>query len=143
MTIDNWLTLTAIASATLLAAATLIAPALAEIIKFRLNQSTAKPRTKSKHRPLKWWAILTLLAVTGFDVFTIYRWTINTSPPTRGDTLQLAMAAAGFLTNMTLLIVALAIDRILDVLSDMVGNLRSLTNVTDGHSQVLKELVKR
>src|SRR5438309_1013030 len=109
MTIENWLTLSAIASATLLAAATLIAPALAEIIKFRLNQPKTKPNVTPKHQPVKWWAIVALLAVTGFDIFTIYRWTINSLPPTRGEILQLAMATAGLLTNLTLLIVALAI----------------------------------
>jgi len=50
MTKDNWITVAAIISAMMLAVATLTAPALAEIIKFRLIQPNPTPKT-SKPKP--------------------------------------------------------------------------------------------
>src|SRR5437660_815665 len=105
MTKDNWLTIATIISANILAFATLLAPALAEIIKARINQPRASPVTNQPNDLIR--KIAALLVPSLCIVLEIYllRKEVNSVAPV--DRHAVAFIAGLYASIVALVLVML------------------------------------
>ena len=94
MTRDNWLTIAAIITAIMMAVATLMAPSLAEVIKFRLNQPTATPainivssRITNRGKRIFWVGV----SIVALSVVALILEAVSSAPLTRWGVIRISL----------------------------------------------------
>jgi hypothetical protein len=115
MSKDNWLTIAAIITAIMMTIATLMAPSLAEFVKFRLSQPTATPETNTVNKlmPPKIldWAGFGIIAIA--LVSLLFEW-FSTTPLTRSGVIRISawlsfIVIGSMLTTITRLVRVIAL----------------------------------